>query len=75
MQLQTAGRPLSIKINPKPDKDVVQLTHNDIDNLQDSHGLSNIETKKVTHWLHSHFGKKSVQPYYNKRIYMREKNN
>ena len=29
MQLQTAGRPLSIKINPKPDKDVVQLTYND----------------------------------------------
>ena len=55
MQLQTAGRPLSIKINPKPDKDVVQLTHNDIDNLQDSHGLSNIETKTLTHWFHSRF--------------------
>ena len=73
IELQTAGRPLPIKINPKSDKDVVQLTHKDIDNLQDSHGLSNTETKNVTHWLHSHFGKKSVQPYYNKHIHERGK--
>ena len=52
---------------------MVQLTHKDIDNLQDSHGLSNTETKNVTHWLHSHFEKKSVQPYYNKHIHEREK--
>ena len=52
---------------------MVQLTHNDMDNPQDSYGLSNIKFKKLADWIHSHFGKKSVQPYYNKHIHERGK--
>ena len=73
LELHTKDHLLSIKINSKPDKDEVQLTQNDIDNLQDSHGLSNIETKEVTHWLRNYFGNKSVKPYYKEHMYERGK--
>lgn len=63
LDLSTSGRKMKITVNPKKEEKIVFNTEN-LDNYGESTGASGKEMKKITNFLRSNAGKKSVPSFY-----------